>query len=152
MIWNVPEDAEKQFPPCEALVKNILFDFMGMNADVEIMRAHRTTIQNCCGGMKQARPIHVALLRFTDKQYICSKDAAKLRDHPFQEANLFISDDVSRKVRKDQKKLKENYLEAGPIELAQGSSNARGVGILFQDGSDCKISKKGEVSRLRGKN
>ena len=125
---------------------------MGMNADVEIVRAHRTTIQNRCGGMKQARPIHVALLRFTDKQYNCSKAAAKLKDHPFQEANLFISDDVSRKVRKDHKKLKENYLEAGPIELAHGNSNARGVGILFQDGSDCKISKKGEVSRLRGKN
>ena len=121
MIWNVPEDAEKQFPPCEALVKNILFDFMGMNADVEIMRAHRTTIQNRCGGMKQARPIHVALLRFTDKQYICSKDAAKLRDHPFQEANLFISDDVSRKVREGRKKMKENHLEAirvrGDVEL-----------------------------------
>ena len=29
-----------------------------------------------------------------------------------------------------------------PIELALGSSNARGVGILFRNGFDCKISEK----------
>ena len=30
----------------------------------------------------------------------------------------------------------------GPIELAHGSTNARGVGILFRNGFDCKINKK----------
>lgn len=54
----------------------------------------------------------MVLLRFTDKQYTLHNAAAKLKDHPFQEANLFISDDVSRKVREDQKKLKENHLQA----------------------------------------
>ena len=46
VIWNVPEDAGKQFSSCEALVKNIFFDFMGLNENVEVMRAHRTTVQN----------------------------------------------------------------------------------------------------------
>ena len=54
----------------------------------------------------------MALLRFTDKQYIFSNAAAKLKDHPFQEANLFTSDHVSRKVREDRKRLKENHLDA----------------------------------------
>ena len=54
----------------------------------------------------------MALLRFTDKQYILRNAAAKLKDYPFQEANLIISDDVSRKVREDRKKLTENRLEA----------------------------------------
>ena len=67
VIWNVPKDAEKQFPSCEALVKSILSDFMGLNEDVEVMRAHRTTVQNRREGVKRARPIHMALLRFTDK-------------------------------------------------------------------------------------
>ena len=45
----------------------------------------------------------------------------------------------------------------GPIELACGSSNTRGVGILLQNGFDCKISRKivhplGEISRLKGEN
>ena len=30
----------------------------------------------------------------------------------------------------------------GPIELAHRSSNAQGVGILFWNGFNCKISKK----------
>ena len=112
VIWNVPEDAGKQFFSCEALVKNIFFDFMGLDENVEVMRAHRTTVQNRRGGAIRARPIHVALLRFTDKQYILRNAAAKLKDHPFQEASLFILDDVSRKVREDRKKLKENHLDA----------------------------------------
>ena len=112
MIWNVPEDAEKQFSSCQALVKSILYDFMGLNKDVEVMRAHRTAVQNRRGGATRARPIHVALLRFTDQQYTLRNAAAKLKDRPFQEANLFICDDVSRKVREDRKKLKENHLEA----------------------------------------
>ena len=112
VIWNVPEDARKQFSSCEALVKNIFFDFMGLDENVEVMRAHHTTIQNRRGGATRARPIQVALLRFTDKQYILRNAAAKLKDHPFQEASLFISDDVSRKVTEDRKKLKENHLDA----------------------------------------
>ena len=110
VIWNVPEDAEKQLFSCEALDKSILTDFMGLNEDVEIM-THRTAVQNRRGATR-ARPIHVALLRFTDKQYILRNAAAKVKDHPFQEANLFISDDVSRKVREDRNNLKENHLEA----------------------------------------
>ena len=54
----------------------------------------------------------MALLKFTDEQYILRNAAAKLKDHPFQEANLFISDDVSRKVREDRKKSRENHLDA----------------------------------------
>ena len=63
----------------------------------------------------------VALLRFTDKQYIVRNAAAQLKENPFQEANIFISDDVSRKVREGRKKMKENHLEAirvrGDLEL-----------------------------------
>ena len=83
---------------------------MGLDEDVEIM-THRTAVQNRRGATR-TRPIHVALLRFTDKQYILRNAAAKVKDHPFQEANLFISDDVSRKVREDRNNLKENHLEA----------------------------------------
>ena len=50
VIWNVPEDAGKQFSSCEALVKNIFFVFMGLDENVEVMRAHRTTVQNRQGG------------------------------------------------------------------------------------------------------
>ena len=44
VIWNVPEESEKEFSSCEALVKNILYNFMGLDEDVEVTRAHRTAI------------------------------------------------------------------------------------------------------------
>ena len=55
------------------------------------------------------RPVHVYLLRYTDKQYILSNAASALKDNPFQEANLCTSDDVPKKVRDDRKKLKEQH-------------------------------------------
>ena len=78
------------------------------------MRAHRTNIrrQSTTKGTDSPlpRPIHVYLLRYTDKQYILRNAASTLKDSPFLEAKLYISDDVSKKVRDDRKKLKERYI------------------------------------------
>lgn len=49
-------------------------------------------------------------LRYTDKQYILRKAASALKDNPFLEANHYNSDDVSKKVRDNWKKLKERYI------------------------------------------
>ena len=56
------------------------------------------------------RPIHVYLLCYTDKQYILRKAVSALKDNPFLEANLNITDDMSKKVRDDRKKRKERYI------------------------------------------
>ena len=54
--------------------------------------------------------MHVYLLRFTDKEYILRNAASKLRDNAFQEANLCISDDISKSAREERRKLKESHL------------------------------------------
>ena len=46
----------------------------------------------------------------SNTSYVYAGAKLHAEDHPLQEANLFISDDVSRKVREDRKKLKENHL------------------------------------------
>ena len=113
VIWNIPEGAEKD-SSCQAIVSNILSEHMQLEGDLEIMRAHRTNIRRQSISQDTAsplpRPIHVYLLRYTDKQYILRNAASALRDNPFLEANLYISDDVSKKVRDDRKKLKERYI------------------------------------------
>ena len=71
------------------------------------MRAHRTNIkrrESAKRGASLPRPIHVYLLRYIDKEYVLRNAASKLRDNPFQEANLYISDDVSKFVREERKK------------------------------------------------
>ena len=47
---------------------------------------------------------------------------------------------VTHSTIKKAKQWKADW--GGPIELVHRSSNARGVGILFRNGLDCKISKK----------
>ena len=66
--------------------------------------------RHCFTASLLPRPVHMYLLRYTDKQYILWNAASALKDNPFLEANLYISDDVLKKVRDDQKKLKERYI------------------------------------------
>ena len=109
VIWNIPEGAEKD-SSCLALVTSILTEHMGLE-EIEVMRAHRTNIkQRPTSGATLRRPVHVYLLKYTAKEYILRNAASKLRENPFHEANLYISDDVSKSVREQRKKLKERHL------------------------------------------
>ena len=114
VIWNIPEGAEKD-SFCQAIVNNILSDHMQLKGNLEIMHAHRTNIrrQNTTEDSDSPlpRPVRVYLLRYTDKQYIRRNAASALKDKPFLEANLYISDNESRKVRDDREKLKERYIK-----------------------------------------
>ena len=97
IIWNVPEGAERD-STCEALTHHILVDNMKLEGNLEVMRAHCTCVRNrwnTRGGAELPRPIHVYLLRFTNRQHILRNVSSKLRDNPYKEAKLYISDDVS---------------------------------------------------------
>ena len=97
---NIPEGAEKD-SSCLALVTSILTEHMGLE-EIEVMRAHRTNIkqrQSPTSGATLPRPVHVYLLRYTAKEYILRNAGSKLRENPFHEANLYISDDVENKMQ-----------------------------------------------------
>ena len=55
-----------------------------------------------------------------------------------QKVDIFLQETHSSAQKEKQWKAEWG----GPIELAHGSTNARGVGIFFRNGFDCKISKK----------
>ena len=100
IFWNIPEGTEDG-STCEEIIEDILVNHMNLGREIEIMRAHRTTIknsQNRRNGEQSSRPIHVALLRYPDKQFILRNAAAKLKDNPYLDAKIFISDDVSKAV------------------------------------------------------
>ena len=65
---------------------------MKLEGDLEIMRAYRTNIRR--QNIKEntapplVRPVHVYLLRYTDKQYILRNAASALKDNPFLRGNL----------------------------------------------------------------
>ena len=111
VFWNVPEGSEKDVSMIE-FVKNLLQEHMGLDevGEIEIMRARRTptTIRK---DASKPRPIHVYLLRYSDRQYILANAAKCLKDNQYEGSTLFISDDVTKEVREQHKKLKEKYLD-----------------------------------------
>ena len=73
IIWNIPEGTEKD-SSCRVIVSNVLSHHLQLEGDLEIMRAHQTNIrrQSTTKGTASLlpRPVHMYLLRYTDKQYI----------------------------------------------------------------------------------
>ena len=113
VFLNIPEGVEDG-STCEGIIQDILVNHMNLERNIEIMKAHRTAIknrQNRRNGEQSSRPIHVALLRYPDKQFILKNAAAKLKDNPYLGAKNFISDDVSKAVRDERKILKDRHLE-----------------------------------------
>jgi hypothetical protein len=50
------------------------------------------------------RPIHIAFLRYVDKQRYLNA-AAKLKDNPYPNATVIIAEDLSKKLQAERKKL-----------------------------------------------
>ncbi|CAH3024423.1 unnamed protein product, partial [Porites evermanni] len=56
-------------------------------------------------GKKKPRPIHVALLRYTDKVKILSNAAARIKDNPFQGNLIGIGADFAKRTQERRKEL-----------------------------------------------
>ena len=90
------------------------------------MRAHRTNVNQRAteANNSTVRPIHtcIYLLRYSDKVQILKAAASALKDNPFLDSQIFISDDVSKNVRTDREKLRKDYLkgikERSDVEFA----------------------------------
>ena len=111
VIWGLREDAEKEYESLEFfLAHNFFENHMGIE-DIEVMRAHRTNVKERAAAAAKPRPIHVYLLRYTDKLKILKAAAKALKDKVFFESQIYISDDVSKSVRNDRAKLRKDYLK-----------------------------------------
>ena len=97
--------------------------------NIEVMRAHGTNVNQRTTealrnhyGTTTVRPIHIYLLRYSDKVQILKVAANALKDNPFIESQIFISDDVSMSARKHRAKLRKDYLkgikERSDVEFA----------------------------------
>ena len=80
VLWNVPEGSEDG-KSCSEFVTNFLKNHIKvMNADsIEIQRAHRSPTLKPKNGDQRPRPIHINLLRYTDRQHILQEAPRKLK-------------------------------------------------------------------------
>ena len=112
VIWNVPEGSEKDTFMVEFVKRSLLIDHMKLEGaeNIEIMRAHRTPTAIRTDASKPS-PIHVYLLKYTDRQYILANAAKCLKENQYDASSLYISDDVTKDVREQRKKPKEKHLK-----------------------------------------
>lgn len=111
ILHGIPEGEEGATNDCVTFAKEFFKTHLHMN-DVEIERAHRTPrvhrAEQRSGEQPQPkqkpRPIHVKLLRFTDREAIL-KQSSKLRDVTIKGSRVGISDDVHKDTRNDHKRL-----------------------------------------------
>lgn len=114
VIWGVLEGSEKDFASMEDFIEvELLQRHMKLEKKVEVMRAHRSSFRRNSSENEtpKPRPIHVYLLRYTDKVNLLKVAASKLKDNKYKESLISISDDVSKSVRDDRSKLRKNYLQ-----------------------------------------
>lgn len=113
VVWGVKEGCESDFSSIEEFIEKELFtNHMQLEEGIEVMRAHRTGVKRNSSNSDtpKPRPIHVCLLRYTDKSYILKNAAAKLKNNKYKDFSVFISDDVSRRVRIERAELRKNHL------------------------------------------
>ena len=103
VFFNVPEKAEGS--DCAAFIQYFIATHMGLEAlcgHIDIERADRTPAKS---STKQPRPIHVALLRLTDKMKILANAAARLKGNPFKGNQMGIGPDFAEKTQDKRKAL-----------------------------------------------
>ena len=104
VVWGVKEGYEKDFTSMEEFIeKELLVSHMHLEEGIEVMRAHRTRLKHnpSTSHTPKPRPIHVCLLRYTDKVYILKNAAAKLKNNKYK---------VSKSVRMERTELRKNHL------------------------------------------
>ena len=113
VISGLKEGAEKDCGSVGEFLQDELFSkHMGLE-NIEVMRAHRTKINQAAASASasQPRPIHVYLLRYPDKGRILKAATNTPKDNPFYGSQIFISDDVSKSVRIAKAKLRRDHLK-----------------------------------------
>lgn len=144
VIWGLKEGAEAAHNSLEDFLRVEFFERHMQLQNIEVMRAHRTNVNQRAteANTSTVRPIHIYLLRYSDKVQILKVAANALKDNPFLDSQIFISDDVSKNVRKDRAKLRKDYLkgikERSDVEFAfiPWSVPAQ---ILFKDRNCSKL-------------
>ena len=110
VIWGLKEGAEKDCSSVEEFLEELYSKHMGLE-NIEVMQAHRTKINQVAASATapQSRPIHVYLLRYPDKGRILRAAMNTLKDNPYWDSQIFMSDDVSKSLQSKRAKLQKDH-------------------------------------------
>ena len=115
VIHGVPEKSEGN-RTCEDIVSDFITSDMKLEggSEIEVERAHHTPGRwpSSPSNSQRSRPqpIHCMLRRYTDRQLIIKNPAGCLKNNPFKQSKIFISDDVTAKTRGARNRLRQDHL------------------------------------------
>ena len=139
VIWGLKDGAEATHNSLEDFLRVEFFEKHMQLENIEVMRAHRTNVNQRAteANTSTVRLIHIYLLRYSDKVQILKVAASVLKDNPFLDSQIFITDDVSKNVRKYQA-IPKGIKERSDVEFAfiPWSVPAQ---ILFKDRNCSKL-------------
>ena len=143
VIWGLKEGAEATHNSLEDFLWVEFFEKHMQLQNIEVIKAHRPSVNQRAteANTSTVRPNYIYLLRYSDKVQILKVAANALKDNLSLDSQIFISDDVSKNVRKDRAKLRKDYLKGikeSDVDFAfiPWSVPAQ---ILFKDGNCSKI-------------
>ena len=113
ILYGIPEGSEGD-QQCENFMSDFIADHMQLDGgrDIKIGRAHRTPGRRpTASSSSRPRTIHCKLLRSGDREYILRNASKCLRNKTFKKSKVFITDDVTERVRHARKRLRENELQ-----------------------------------------
>ncbi len=93
---------------CVAFVKDLIVIHMGIDNGeaMDIERAHRSPPGKVANPTRRnPRPIHVKFLRYGDRERLLREAPKCLKNNEYRGNKIFLSDDVSKDVRMERKKL-----------------------------------------------
>ena len=111
LIW--PSLSLEAGSGCKTLFHNILERQFELEyaRDIVIERAHRTKIILEDGSIMNPRPIHAKLLNWEDKEFLLKIGPSRLKRNNYGfGVKIYVSDNVTKKVREDRKILRTRYL------------------------------------------
>ncbi len=113
VLWGLKEGAEAGLTTFESFLKVQCLEKHMQLPGIEVMRAHRTNIslRATAKNPSPVRPIHIYLLRYSDKVQILKAAASVLKNNLFLDSQVFISDDVSKNVREERAELRKFHLK-----------------------------------------
>lgn len=97
----------------DSIIKeDIMKGMMGVDvSSIVIERVHRTPTTFDNQDRRKPRPVHVRFLNYADRDKILRLAPSKLKGKKYQNASIFISDDVTFEVRELRKQLRQKLPE-----------------------------------------
>ena len=105
VFFNIPENSEPNPSNCVDWLTTFIGDFVGVQDQVGIERAHRTPSGPVRDGQNKPRPVTVCFSSYITKELVRKACITAFKSKQFNGHKLYVSEDLSKRVQARRKEL-----------------------------------------------